>query len=312
MSEMYDTVIIGSGPAGLAAAIYATRAALTHLVIESQDVSGGQMLDTYEVDNYPGFCMIGGYELGQAMRGHADRLGAQFVNDCVRQILRTETGYEIVCGKGRYETRTVILAAGARHRLLGAVGEKELTGKGVSYCATCDGALYRKKVTAVVGGGNVAVEDAIFLARLCEKVYLIHRRDRLRASKALQQKLFAQKNVELVWDSEVTEIHGEEQVEEIVIRHTKSRASLALPVDGVFIAVGIVPESGLADGIAKCDEQGYILASEECITDAPGFFAAGDVRKKALRQVITAASDGANAVRSAEEYLNTRAFSQKN
>lgn len=299
---MFDTVIIGSGPAGLSAAIYAARAELSFIVIEKEAVSGGQIINTYEVDNYPGMYHQNGFDLGQAFRTHAEKLGASFVEDCVQGITPKNGGFVISCLNAQYETKTVILATGARHRLLGVRGEQELTGKGVSYCATCDGAFFRGREVAVVGGGDVAVEDAIFLARMCSKVYLIHRRDSLRAAAVLQRQLFALENVEVLWDSNVTEIHGTEKVDEIMVRHS-SGLEVALPVAGVFIAVGIVPDSGLYKGLCALDEGGYVTADERCITSTPGLLAAGDVRAKGLRQVVTAAADGANAVYSLEGFL---------
>lgn len=301
---VYDLVIIGSGPAGLAAAIYAQRAKLNTLVIERAMVSGGQVLNTYEVDNYPGLPGIGGYELGMKFREHADKLGARFAEDEVVRVEDEGDGKEkrVIGEKDTYEAKALILATGAHHRLLGVPGEKELSGAGVSYCATCDGAFFRNKVTAVVGGGDVAVEDAIFLARMCTKVYVVHRRDELRAAKSLQEKLFSLDNVEMVWDSVAEEIQGEGQVEGLAVSNVKTGEKRVLPLQGVFIAVGITPESQAFEGLVEM-ENGYIKAGEDCATSAAGIFAAGDVRQKNLRQIITAAADGANAVTSVEHYL---------
>ena len=301
---MYDLIIIGSGPAGLAAAIYAQRAKLNTLVIERAMVSGGQVLNTYEVDNYPGLPGIGGYELGMKFREHADKLGALFAEDEVVRVEDEGAGKvkRVVGEKDTYEAKSLILATGAHHRLLEVPGEKELSGGGVSYCATCDGAFFRNKVTAVIGGGDVAVEDAIFLARMCSKVYVIHRRNELRAAKSLQEKLFSLDNVEMVWDSVAEEICGEGQVDSLKISNVKTGEKRTLSLQGVFIAVGITPESQAFEGLVEM-EKGYIKAGEDCATSAPGIFAAGDVRKKNLRQIITAAADGANAVTSAEHYL---------
>lgn len=302
--NIYDLIIIGSGPAGLAAAIYAQRAKLNTLVIEKAMVSGGQVLNTYEVDNYPGLPGIGGYDLGMKFREHADKLGAVFAEDEVVRIEDEGEGRaKRVIGQDKtYEARALILATGAHHRLLGVPGEQELSGAGVSYCATCDGAFFRNKVTAVVGGGDVAVEDAIFLARMCSKVYVIHRRDQLRAARSLQEKLFSLDNVEMIWDSVAEEICGEEQVNGLKIANVKTGEKKTLSLQGVFIAVGITPESQAFEGLVDM-EQGYIKAGEDCATSVPGIFAAGDVRKKNLRQIITAAADGANAVTSVEHYL---------
>jgi len=301
---MYDLIIIGSGPAGLAAAIYAQRAKLNTLVIERAMVSGGQVLNTYEVDNYPGLPGIGGYELGMKFREHADKLGALFAEDEVVRVEDEGAGKvkRVVGEKDTYEAKSLILATGAHHRLLEVPGEKELSGAGVSYCATCDGAFFRNKVTAVIGGGDVAVEDAIFLARMCSKVYVIHRRNELRAAKSLQEKLFSLDNVEMVWDSVAEEICGEGQVDSLKISNVKTGEKRTLSLQGVFIAVGITPESQAFEGLVEM-EKGYIKAGEDCATSAPGIFAAGDVRKKNLRQIITAAADGANAVTCAEHYL---------
>lgn len=307
MTHVYDLIIIGSGPAGLGAAIYAQRARLDTLVIEKAMVSGGQVLTTYEVDNYPGLPGIGGYDLGLKFREHADKLGAQFQED---QVLKVEDDgpdgtKRVVCVNGTYEAKALILATGAVHRKLGIPGEEEFGGMGVSYCATCDGAFFRNKVTAVIGGGDVAVEDAIFLARMCSKVYLIHRRDALRAAKSLQESLMALENVEILWDSVADSILGDGKVERLVISNVKTGEKQELPVQGVFIAVGITPESSAFAGLVEM-ENGYIKAGEDGKTSAPGIFAAGDVRTKQLRQIITAAADGANAVTSAERYLTER------
>lgn len=301
---MYDVIIAGTGPAGLTAAIYGTRARLNMLVFEENYMSGGQVVNTYEVDNYPGLPEISGMDLSLKFREHAEKLGAEFVRAKVNKIEVKEDGTKIVeTESGTYETRAFILATGAHHRLLNVPGEESLSGMGVSYCATCDGAFYKGSDVAVIGGGDVAVEDAIFLARGCRKVYVVHRRDELRAAKSLQEKLFSLPNVEMVWDSVVDSIEGEEQVDAIRIKNIKDGIVRAISVDGVFVAVGITPDSDLLKGIAKMDEGGYILADESCRTSVPGIFAAGDVRKKPLRQIITAAADGANAITSVEKYL---------
>ena len=304
MSHIYDLIIIGSGPAGLAAAVYAQRAKLDTLVVEKAMVSGGQVLTTYEVDNYPGLPGIGGYDLGIKFREHADRLGARFVED---EVLNIQDGGKgaikgVVCQGNTYEARSLILATGAVHRKLGVPGEEELAGAGVSYCATCDGAFFRNKVTAVIGGGDVAVEDAIFLARMCSKVYLIHRRNELRAAKSLQENLLPLDNVEVIWDTVADSINGDGMVKSLSLTNVKNGQKRELDVQGVFIAVGITPESRAFEGLVDMDH-GYIRAGEDTVTSAPGIFAAGDVRTKPLRQIITAAADGANAITSVERYL---------
>lgn len=319
METIYDLVIIGSGPAGLGAAIYAQRAELKTLVIEKEMVSGGQVLTTYEVDNYAGLPGINGFELGMKFKEHADKLGAEFAVDTVLSVREAEPAgemmkaaelsagiREVVCENRTYRARAVLIASGARHRKLDVPGEERLTGMGVSYCATCDGAFFRKKTTAVIGGGDVAIEDAIFLARLCEKVYLIHRRDELRGAKSLQKKLMSLENVELVWDTVVEEISGDDKVSSIDIRNKKTGEKRALSVDGVFIAVGISPNTAAFEGLVEMNAGGYIVAGEDGKTSASGIFAAGDVRTKALRQIVTAVADGANCITSVEEYLNAQ------
>ena len=300
---MYDIIIIGSGPAGLSAAIYAQRACLDTIVLEKNGISGGQVLNTWEVDNYPGFPGVTGFELSRQFREHANKLGARVVQDEVVQVELSGNVKKVVCEEETYEARCVILASGAHHRTLEVPGEEELRGAGVSYCATCDGAFFRGRTVAVVGGGDAALEDAIFLARMCEKVYIVHRRDKLRGAKRLQERLQALENIEFVWNSETAAIEGNGQVEALRLRQTKTGEEKRLDVDGVFIAVGIAPESELYAGQLELDEQGYIRADESGQTSVPGVFAAGDVRTKALRQILTAASDGANCVASAERYL---------
>lgn len=304
MDKIHDLIIVGSGPAGLAAAIYAQRARLDTIVVEREFISGGQVINTYEVDNYPGLPGIGGYELSLKFREHADALQVEFVTGEVTSIINIEeTVKTLVTTAGEFHAKTLILAMGAKHRLLGVPGEKELAGMGVSYCATCDGAFFKGRTVAVVGGGDVAVEDAIFLARGCEKVYLIHRRDELRAAKSLQEKLFGCPNVELIWDTVVEEINGEDQVESLTLSNVRTKAKKNLPLDGIFIAVGITPNSEICKEMLTMDQQGYIVADESGTTNVTGVYAAGDIRTKALRQIITAASDGANAVNRAQAYL---------
>ena len=303
MDKIYDLLIIGSGPAGLAAAIYAQRARLSTLVLEKEYISGGQVVNTYEVDNYPGLPGINGFELGVKFREHADRLGAKFLTAEVKDIIIEETVKKVATSEGTFQARALILAMGAVHRELGVPGEKELAGMGVSYCATCDGAFFKERTVAVVGGGDVAVEDAIFLARVCKKVYLIHRRDELRAAKSLQERLFSCENVEILWNTVVQEINGEDHVESIKVKNVTTGEQNCMDMDGIFVAVGILPNSEIVRGLVDMDEGGYILAGEDGATNRKGVFAAGDIRKKSLRQIVTAVSDGANAVTSVQEYL---------
>lgn len=300
---MYDMIIIGSGPAGLAAAIYGQRAKLSLLMIEKQPMSGGQIINTYDIDNYPGMQGSSGFELASKFRAHADALGAQVVTEDVVSVELAGAVKKVETTGGTYEARTVVLATGATHRKLGVPGEEKFSGLGVSYCATCDGAFFRGKETAVIGGGDVALEDALFLARACSKVYLIHRRDELRGAKVLQESVLAAENIEVIWDTVVEEVNGAEMVESLSLLNKRTGEQSTLPVQGVFVAVGIQPNSGLFEGKLAMDDGGYIAAGEDTGTSEPGVFAAGDVRTKQLRQVITAAADGANAVTSVEHYL---------
>lgn len=303
--KILDTIIIGSGPAGLSAAVYAVRAGLEFVVIEANYASGGQVLQTAEVDNYLGFHNINGFDLGMKFREHADFLGATFVNKKVIEISNNESVWWGKCDDGEvFRARTLVAATGASATKLNVAGEDEFRGRGVSYCATCDGNFFRGKTVAVVGGGDTALEDAIYLARICEKVYVIHRRDAFRGARSLQNRLFELENVEVLWDSVVEEIIGLDNVDSVIVRNTKMDMQGRLDVSGVFIAVGTTPDSELFKGLCEMDERGYILADENCITTCEGLFVAGDIRKKTLRQIVTAASDGANAINSVVSCLN--------
>lgn len=292
---MYDLIIIGSGPAGLSAAVYGKRAGLELLVLESAPMSGGQVLNTYEVDNYLGMPGMNGFDMGMQFRAHADRLGVEFREAEVTGIRDQGQSKSVVTGESELEARTVILATGAVHARLGVPGEEELSGMGVSYCATCDGAFFRGRTVAVVGGGDVALEDAIYLARTCEKVYLIHRRDELRGAMVLQEELKKLANVEILYSCTVEAIQGESAVENLRVKNLKSGEVFDLSAAGVFIAVGIRPNTDLVRESLKLDPGGYVPAGEDCATEIPGLFAAGDVRRKPIRQIITAVADGANA-----------------
>lgn len=297
--KIYDLIIIGSGPAGLSAAVYGIRAGLGLLVLEKQPMSGGQVLNTYEVDNYLGLPGINGFDMGMKFREHADKMGVEFAEAEVTSVIDNGDIKEVITDAGTYKARTLILASGAQHAKLGVPGEEELTGMGVSYCATCDGAFFKNRTVAVVGGGDVAVEDAIFLARNCEKVYLVHRRDELRAADVLQKSLLSLPNVEVLWSHVVEEIRGEDMTESLQIKDVKTGEIKNLPVAGVFIAVGIIPQTEIYKGLVDMNRGGYIIAGEDCATSAAGIYAAGDCRAKNLRQIITAVADGANAATSA-------------
>ena len=301
---MYDLIIIGSGPAGLSAAVYGKRAGLNLLIIEEKPMSGGQILNTYEVDNYLGLPGISGFDMGMTFRQHAEKLGAEFLEATVHSVEERGDYKCVYAGDRELETRTVIFATGAEHAKLGVPGEEELNGMGVSYCATCDGAFFRGRTVAVVGGGDVALEDAIYLARTCEKVYLIHRRDEFRGAKVLQERVKTSENIEILWDTVIEQIQGEDQVESLSLYNKKTEEKQELSVNGVFIAVGILPNTEMYRGVVDLDEAGYVIAGEDGVTSCAGIFAAGDLRTKQLRQVITAAADGANVVTSIEKYLN--------
>lgn len=299
---MYDTLIIGSGPAGLSAAIYASRARLRFAVVEKEYMGTGQIAYTERVDNYPGYYGTDGFSLGEKFREHAEILGAVFIDGEAIGFQRYDNGWKVMLADESFlETRTVIYAAGAYPRTLDIAGEKEFSGRGVSYCALCDGAFFADKTVAVIGGGDTALEDALYLSNQAEKVYLIHRRSQFRANKTLQEKEFACKNIELVLDAVPVEIMGTENVTGIKIK--QNGAEKAINAEGVFVAVGTIPHTEAVKGTVSLDSGGYIIAGEDCKTSAKGFFAAGDVRTKKVRQVITAAADGANAVISVSEYL---------
>ena len=300
--KVYDILIIGSGPAGLSAAIYAARTGLRFAVLEQAAFSGGQMINTNEIENYPGLIKTDGYQLATAMRQQAEQLGTAFLTAQVTGLSKTENGLWCVeCGMSRYLSRTVVIAAGARHKELHVEGEERLLGHGVSYCAVCDGGFFKGRTVAVVGGGNTAAEEALYLSGICKTVYLIHRRDTLRADASLVQRILKTENITPVLNSQIKSIEGDEKVTGVWLN-----TEIHLDVDGVFVAVGIRPNSEPYTAAVACDEQGFLCADETGVTSAPGVFAAGDIRTKALRQIITAASDGANAVLSAQQYINRK------
>ncbi len=302
---IYDVIILGAGPAGLTAAIYAQRANLTCLVMEKEYMSGGQVVNTCEVDNYPGLPGIGGFELGMKFHEHAEQMGASFVNIEARHIGLEDGGRVkvIYTEQEEYRARTVVLAMGAAYRKLGVPGEEKLSGVGVSYCATCDGAFFKDRKVAVVGGGDVAMEDALFLARGCEKVYVIHRRDSFRAAPILQKRLREYENVEILWNTTVSELIGNSHLECIKLKHMDTGEESMLDVEGIFIAVGTIPNTRLVERLIRLDENGYIAADETGVTEVPGIFVAGDIRAKQMKQIVTAVSDGANAIESVQKYL---------
>ena len=303
---MYDLVIIGSGPAGLAAAIYAKRACLNLLLLEKEPMGGGQIIYTEQVDNYPGLPGINGFELAQKLEQQARERSVPSQSAEVVRVEKEGDNWKIILDSGaEILTQTVLLATGASHRKLGVPGEAELTGAGVSYCATCDGAFFRDKTAAVVGGGDVALEDALYLAKGCKQVYLIHRRQELRAAKVLQEQVMAEGKITFIPDTVITEIKGNGKVEKAVLLNKKDGTASELPLDAVFIAVGMNPETDAVASVLTLDN-GYVRAGEDGVTEQPGLFVAGDVRTKRLRQIVTAVSDGANAVTSITDYLAQR------
>ncbi len=309
MQHIYDTIIIGGGPAGYAAALYTSRAGLDTLVIERMSV-GGQMALTDVIDNYPGFDEgIDGITLGMKMQAGAQRFGVKTVYDSVAEAHLTDSPKRLVTAySGELLSRTVIIATGADPRKIGVEGEEALTGRGVHYCAHCDGRFYRGKTVAVVGGGNSAVSDALYLSHLAEKVYLIHRRDTLRATKIYHEPLMRAENVEFVWNATVAGLEADQRLTGVTLKDTKDGSERALSIDGLFVSIGRRPVTELFAGQIELDKNGYIVADESTKTGIDGVFVAGDVRTKALRQVVTAAADGAVAAHFAEEYL---ALSQK-
>ena len=301
--KVYDTIVLGGGPAGYTAALYATRAGLSTLLIERY-VAGGQMAETMAIDNYPGFPEgIDGFSLGAKMQEGAVRFGAEVIMAEVLSVAPRGKIKSVHTDTGDFDGKTLIIATGAHHRALGLAEEKELVGKGVGYCATCDGMFYRGKTVAVVGGGNSAVADALYLSRICEKVYLIHRRDRLRASGVYKKPLSEAQNVEILWDTTVEELLADGRLSGALLKNVKSGQKHTLSLDGLFISVGRAPETSLFKGQLALDESGYVLAGEDTKTSIDGVFAAGDVRQKPLRQIVTATADGATAAMAAEEYL---------
>lgn len=302
--KRFDVIVIGGGPCGYTAALYCVRAALDCLVLE-QLSPGGQMGTTDIIDNYPGFPQgVNGFDLAMQMQQGAERFGVATRLEAVERVELENPVKRVHTAQNAYEAGAVILAMGASPRELGLPNERSLRGKGVSYCATCDGMFYRDKTVVVVGGGDTAAADAVFLSKICKKVYLVHRRDALRASKAYLSPLQRCENVEFVWNTTVEEILAQEKVTAVAVKNVKSGAYTMIDCDGVFVAVGNVPNTKLVQGQVALNAGGYIAAGESTKTNIPGVFAAGDVREKPLRQVVTAVSDGAVAAKFAEEYLS--------
>ena len=301
MNDMLDLFIAGGGAAGLTAAVYAMRSGLDFILADISSSMGSQIALTDEVDNYTGFDSVNGFELIKKFYEHAKSLGAPMVNDEVSLIEKENKSFKIKCANNEYRAKTVIYCAGATHRELGVKGEKEFSGHGVGYCAVCDGFFYRNKTVIVVGGGNTAVTDALYLSKICKRVIVVHRRDKFRADKGRVQKLINTENTEIIYNAELDEIIGDKTVKAVLLKDGRK-----IDADGVFIAVGVSPRSGAVKNIVKTDEAGYIIAGEDCQTSTAGIFAAGDVRTKALRQIITACADGANSVCGVTAYLESQ------
>lgn len=302
-TDEQDVVIIGAGPAGLAAALYTGRARLKTVVLE-KGIPGGQILLTDWVENFPGFPEgIAPFELMENFRKQAVRFGARIETDEARAIRREDEGWIVVGENREYRARAVIIATGASYRKLGLAGEGRLTGKGVSYCATCDGAFFRDREVAVVGGGDNALTEAIFLTRFCRKLYLIHRRDRFRAIQILQERVFSDPKIEVLWDSVVEAIEGETQLERIIVRNLKENRSYPLKLDGLFVSIGMEPQTAFVKGLVELNEWGEIKVDPKMATSQPGIFAAGDVAEACPKQVATAVGTGVAAALAVNEYL---------
>ena len=299
---MADIIIVGAGTAGLTAAIYAVRGGKSALVLEAVTY-GGQIVNTPEIENYPGLYKVSGFDYATKLYEQAVDLGADIRFETVKRIEKDENGFKVTTDQDVHEGKAVILATGAKNRPLGVAREQELVGRGISYCATCDGMFYRGKVTAVAGGGNTAIEDAQYLADLCDKVYLIHRRDSFRADVKEVEKLKAKDNVEFVLNANVTELVGEPKLSAVRVEDKFTKEVREIPVDGLFVAIGQMPANEAFTNVALVDEKGYIVSGENCLTNTPGVFTAGDCRTKEVRQLTTAASDGAVAALAALKFI---------
>ena len=300
---LYDIIIIGAGPAGLTSAIYGRRANKKVLVLEAKSYGGG-IINTLDIENYPVEEHISGFDFSTRIYNQAKNLGAEILFEKVIDIKDLGKEKEVVTNKNTYKSKTIIIATGSENRKLGLENEDDLVGKGISYCATCDGAFYKKKTVAVVGGGNTALEDALYLSDLADKVYLIHRRDEFRAEEATVEHLKEKENIEFIYNSTVTKLNNKEILESIEVTN-KDGSVKTINIDGLFVAVGRIPENQNFAKLIDLDEAGYIKAGEDCCTNVPGIFAAGDNRIKEVRQLVTATSDGAIAATNAVKYINS-------
>ena len=303
-NTIYDVVIIGAGPAGMTAAVYTSRANLTTLMLE-RGIPGGQMANTEEIENYPGFEHILGPDLSTKMFEHAKKFGAEYAYGDVTEIIDGEEFKTIKAGSKEYKTRAIIVTTGAEYKKMGIPGENELGGRGVSYCAVCDGAFFKQKELVVVGGGDSAVEEGVYLTRFADKVTIVHRRDELRAQKIIQDRAFANHKIDFIWSHTVKEIHddGNGKVGSVTLVSTEDEKEREFKADGVFIYIGMLPLTKPFADLGILNDQGYIVTNEKMETNVPGIYAAGDVREKTLRQVVTATGDGSIAAQAAQHYI---------
>lgn len=303
---IYDVAVIGAGPSGLTAGLYAARAKLSTVILEKM-FPGGQAALTHNIENYPGFTEgVNGAELTDAMKKQAERFGAEFINGDVDKIDKNNDYFTVFMKSESIKANSVILATGAQPRKVGVKGEKEFTGRGISYCATCDGAFYKDKPIAIVGGGDTAIQEALYLTRFASSIYVIHRRNELRATKILQERAFNNDKIKFIWDSVVNEINGKDAVEEVVVENVKTGKLDSISVDGIFIAIGYTANTAFVKDLVQLDEQGYVITDDRMTTKTPGLFAAGDIRQKPLRQVVTAVADGAIAAAEAGRFLENK------
>lgn len=302
--KIYDVVIIGAGPAGMTAAVYTSRANLSTLMLE-RGMPGGQMASTEEVENYPGYDHILGPDLSTKMFEHAKKFGAEYAYGDVTEIIDGEEYKVIKSGAKEYKTRTIIISTGAEYKKMGVPGEQELTGRGVSYCAVCDGAFFKDKELIVVGGGDSAVEEGMYLTRFASKVTVVHRRDKLRAQKILQDRAFANEKMNFIWNKTVKQVNGndDQKVESLTVVDTQDGTETDLKTDGIFVYVGMLPLTKPFAALNILNENGYIETNERMETAVPGIYAAGDVREKMLRQIVTATGDGSIAAQAAQGYI---------